>query len=73
MKATLLIIKNQERSNTMLGWALTFLILAFVAAAFGFWPIAGGAYTIAKVLFFVFLVLLVVSLISGYAWRRPLP
>lgn len=47
----------------MLGWAITFLIIALIAAALGFGGIAGPAVGIAKILFFVFLVLFVISLI----------
>lgn len=49
----------------MLSWAITFLVLALIAAALGFGSLAGGAATIAKVLFVVFLVLFVVGLIRG--------
>lgn len=56
----------------MLYWALIFFILAIVAALFGFGGIAGGAMWIAKVLFVVFLVLFLVSLITGWT-RRPIP
>ena len=49
----------------MLRWALTFLVVALVAALFGFTTVAGESILIAKVLFFVFLVLFVVSLITG--------
>ena len=45
----------------MLGWALTFFIVALIAAALGFTGIAGAASSVAQVLFFVFLVLLVVA------------
>ena len=45
----------------MLGWALTFFILAIVAAAFGFGGIAGASAGIAQILFFVFLALLIVT------------
>ena len=45
----------------MLSWALTFLVVAIIAAVFGFTGIAGAATDIARTLFFVFLVLLVVS------------
>jgi uncharacterized membrane protein YtjA (UPF0391 family) len=45
----------------MLGMALTFLILAFVAAILGFTTIVGASIEIAKILFFVFLVLTVIS------------
>jgi len=49
----------------MLSWSLTFLVVALVAALFGFTAIAGTAYFAAKVLFFVFLVLFVVTLLLG--------
>ncbi len=47
----------------MLGWALTFLVVALIAGVLGFTTVAGAAMGIAKILFFVFLVLFVVSLI----------
>ena len=53
----------------MLWWALVFIIVAIIAAAFGFTGIAAGAAMIAKVLFFLFLVLFVVALIFGLAGR----
>jgi uncharacterized membrane protein YtjA (UPF0391 family) len=49
----------------MLRWTITFLVIALVAALFGFGGIATGAASIAKVLFFIFLVLFVLSLIFG--------
>jgi len=49
----------------MLGWTLMFLVIALVAALFGFTSIAVGAAGIAKILFVVFLVLFVVSLLMG--------
>jgi len=49
----------------MLSWAVTFLIIALVAALFGFGGIASGAASIAQILFFVFLVLFVVALLMG--------
>ena len=47
----------------MLNYALIFLIVALLAGVLGFGVIAGTAATIAKVLFVVFLVLFVVSLL----------
>ena len=47
----------------MLGWALTFLVIALIAGVLGFTTIAGAAIGIAKIVFYVFLVLFVVSLI----------
>jgi uncharacterized membrane protein YtjA (UPF0391 family) len=49
----------------MLRWSLAFLLVALVAALFGFGVIADGSYLAAKILFFVFLVMFVVSLIAG--------
>ncbi|HZE99354.1 MAG TPA: DUF1328 domain-containing protein [Planctomycetota bacterium] len=47
----------------MLSWALTFLVVAIIAAVFGFGGIASGAASIAQVCFFFFLVAFVASLI----------
>jgi uncharacterized membrane protein YtjA (UPF0391 family) len=55
----------------MLHWALVFLIVALVAALFGFTQIYVAAAGVAKILFFVFLVLFVISLFAGGV-RRPL-
>jgi len=49
----------------MLNWAVTFFIIAIIAAVLGFTSIAGSAIDIAKILFFVFLLLAVVSFIFG--------
>ena len=54
----------------MLSWAITFLIIALIAAVLGFGGIAGAAVGLAKIIFFVFLVLFAVSLIFG---RRSPP
>lgn len=49
----------------MLRWALLFLIVALVAAVFGFWQLEGTAMWIARVLAFVFLITFVISLVLG--------
>lgn len=49
----------------MLSWALTFLVLALVAAMVGFTGVAGVATNIAWVLFVVFLIALVVGMLTG--------
>jgi uncharacterized membrane protein YtjA (UPF0391 family) len=49
----------------MLRWALIFLIVAIVAAIFGFGDIVYFATDIAKILFFVFMVVFVVMLALG--------
>lgn len=53
----------------MLQWALTFLVVALIAALLGFTDIAAAAAGIAKVLFYVFLVLFLVSLLFGFVRR----
>lgn len=50
--------------HIMLSWAITFLIIALVAAVLGFGVLAGTAMGIAKILFLVFLVLFVISLVA---------
>ncbi len=50
---------------SMLKWAAIFLVISIVAAIFGFGGIAAGAADIAKVLFFIFIVLFVLVLIFG--------
>ena len=57
----------------MLGWAATFFIIAIIAAVFGFTGIAVATAEIAKVLFFLFLVLFVVSLLAGLVRGRSPP
>jgi len=57
----------------MLYWSLVFLVIALLAGLFGFGLIAGTSYAIAKVLFFVFLVIFIISLIMGFSGRRRLP
>jgi uncharacterized membrane protein YtjA (UPF0391 family) len=57
----------------MLSLALTFLIIALVAALLGFTGIYIAAAGIAKILFVVFLVLFVISLAAGGMSRRNLP
>lgn len=55
----------------MLSWAVIFLIIALVAAVFGFTGIYVAAAGIAKILFFVFLVLFIIGLVTGSMSRRP--
>jgi len=54
----------------MLHYAAVFFIIAIIAAVFGFGGIAAGAVEIAKVLFFIFLVLAIISAVAGMFRRR---
>ena len=49
----------------MLRWAIIFLVVAILAAVFGFGGIAGEAAWIAKILLIVFLILAVGSFLLG--------
>ena len=58
----------------MLGWAVTFLIVALIAALLGFGGIAGVAIEAAKIVFFVAIVLFLISAVVGLVrGRRPVP
>jgi uncharacterized membrane protein YtjA (UPF0391 family) len=60
------------RRAIMLGWALTFLIVALIAAVLGFGGIAGLSVEIAKIIFFVAIVLFLISAIVGlFRGRTP--
>ena len=54
----------------MLNYAAVFLVIALVAALLGFTGIAAGAVEIAKILFFVFILLFVASLVVGLIRRK---
>jgi uncharacterized membrane protein YtjA (UPF0391 family) len=53
----------------MLRWALGFFIIALVAALLGFGGIAVAAAGIARILFFIFLILFLVALLGGIVRR----
>lgn len=55
----------------MLRWSLLFLLVALIAGFFGFWGVEGLAMWFARVLFGVFLILFVISLVLGRAPRAP--
>jgi len=49
----------------MLHYAAVFFVIAIIAAVFGFGGIAMGAVEIAKILFFIFIILAVISALAG--------
>ena len=55
----------------MLGWAITFLVIALIAAGLGFGGVAGASAGIAQILFFVFIALFVVAMIARALQGRP--
>src|SRR5262245_62510188 len=62
---------SRDEEAAMLGWAVTFLIVALVAALLGFGMIAGVAIEAAKIVFFVAIVLFAISVIAGLMRRGP--
>jgi uncharacterized membrane protein YtjA (UPF0391 family) len=61
---------GEERiMGNLLHYALVFLVVALVAAAVGFGGVAGVAMEGARLLFWVFIILFVVSLVAGMVRR----
>jgi uncharacterized membrane protein YtjA (UPF0391 family) len=58
-----------QEEHHMLYYAVVFFVIALVAALFGFGGIAAGAVGIAKILFFVFLIVAILSAVLGLARR----
>ena len=54
----------------MLSWVVTFLIIALIAGILGFGVVAGASIEIAKVIFFIAVVLFLVSAVVGLARGR---
>ena len=49
----------------MLKWALIFFVISLIAGFFGFTGVASGAKSIAKVLFFIAVIVFVIVLVFG--------
>jgi uncharacterized membrane protein YtjA (UPF0391 family) len=60
--------KTEER--IMLSWVVTFLIVALIAGILGFGGVAGASIEIAKIIFFVAILLFLVSAVVGLARGR---
>jgi uncharacterized membrane protein YtjA (UPF0391 family) len=56
----------------MLRLAVLFLVIALLAAIFGFTDLAAGSAYIARILFFLFLVLFVIALVLGRRGPRAI-
>jgi uncharacterized membrane protein YtjA (UPF0391 family) len=54
----------------MLRWAFIFLVVGLIAALLGFTNLAGASIEIAKILFFIFMVIFVVLLVAGITVGR---
>jgi uncharacterized membrane protein YtjA (UPF0391 family) len=62
--------KVESEVLTMLSWVVTFLIIALIAGILGFGGIAGVSIEIAKAIFFIAVVLFLVSAVVGLARGR---
>lgn len=56
--------------RTVLGLGIAFLVLALVAGLFGFGVLSAESWGLAKIFFFVFLVLAVLSFVGGFVFTR---
>jgi uncharacterized membrane protein YtjA (UPF0391 family) len=54
----------------MLSWVITFLIIALIAGVLGFGGIAGASVEIAKIIFFIAVVLFLISAVVGVTRGR---
>ncbi len=57
----------------MLSWVVTFLVIALIAGVLGFGGIAGASIEIAKAVFFIAVVLFLISVIFGAFRGRSSP
>jgi uncharacterized membrane protein YtjA (UPF0391 family) len=62
--------KVETEGRVMLGWVVTFLIVALIAGILGFGGIAGVSIEIAKTIFFIAVVLFLVSAVFSLARGR---
>jgi uncharacterized membrane protein YtjA (UPF0391 family) len=60
----------ENRGCVMLGWVVTFLIIALIAGILGFGGVAGASIEIAKIIFFIAVVLFLVSAVVSLARGR---
>ena len=57
----------------MLSWVVTFLVVALIAGILGFGGVAGASIEIAKIIFFVAILLFLVSAVVGLLRGRRAP
>jgi uncharacterized membrane protein YtjA (UPF0391 family) len=62
--------ENENSRFAMFGWVVTFLIVALIAGVLGFGGVAGASIEIAKIIFFVAIVLFLVSAVVGLVRGR---
>jgi uncharacterized membrane protein YtjA (UPF0391 family) len=62
--------KSKQEVPVMLSWVVTFLVIALIAGILGFGGVAGASIEIAKVIFFIAVILFLVSAVVGLARGR---
>jgi uncharacterized membrane protein YtjA (UPF0391 family) len=62
--------RNINRGRIMLSWVVTFLVVALIAGVLGFGGIAGASVEIAKTIFFIAVVLFLISAVVGLVRGR---
>jgi uncharacterized membrane protein YtjA (UPF0391 family) len=62
--------KLKTEVRIMLSWVVTFLVIALIAGILGFGGIAGASIEIAKAIFFIAIILFLVSAVIGLARGR---
>jgi uncharacterized membrane protein YtjA (UPF0391 family) len=60
----------ENRGRVMLSWVVTFLVVALIAGILGFGGVAGASIEIAKAIFFIAVILFLVSAVVGLARGR---
>ncbi len=55
----------------MVGWAAGLLVIALVAAVFGFTALAGAATGVAQVIFWIFIALFAIAVVVRIFTGRP--
>jgi uncharacterized membrane protein YtjA (UPF0391 family) len=66
----LILNETENLEVVMLGWVVTFLVIALIAGILGFGGIAGASIEIAKIIFFIAVVLFLVSAVIGLSRGR---
>jgi uncharacterized membrane protein YtjA (UPF0391 family) len=62
--------KSKSEVCVMLSWVVTFLVIALIAGILGFGGIAGASIEIAKAIFFIAIILFLISAVVGLARGR---
>jgi uncharacterized membrane protein YtjA (UPF0391 family) len=69
-KAAAIARATANRGRVMLSWVVTFLVVALIAGVLGFGGIAGASVEIAKAIFFIAVVLFLISAVVGLVRGR---